>query len=390
MKLRNGCLTTLLCLALFAPAFSQATGSKAATPLATRKIVAKVNLTASEMIYADELAATVDELEKAAKGSKMGSKDKLNLLVQRIDYVLFKQFGDRESIKVTESDLSARIADLKSQAGASASDAAIQASLIAQGVYLDTKSYLREDLLFSRYVMTKKQNELKAAGKYEVSEFTQAYEDMKFNLRRPELLRFSMLFVNLQGKSDADKQKATAAMQSIADQLKVNPTRFDEFLIKGLVDQNAGYVTAPTGTIYKTQDSKKQSPAIYAAAFALKEGEISGLISDTSRLCIIRAGETLPEKQLELTDGIDTLPSAGAIGYLQSISPNATVLDLIAYDLRSSKSEAFSKKVRNEIFDDIRKKASIKVALASLSDFLAPPEIEALKAMKGQYNFTFE
>jgi hypothetical protein len=374
---------------LAAPLAAQAAGSKA-TPLATRKIVAKVNLVASEMIYADELTAAVDELEKAAKGSKMSSKDRLNLLVQRIDYVLFRQFGDRESIKVGDADVASRLNDLKAQAGSGATDAYIQASLISQGIYIDSKSYVREDLVFSRYVMTKKQDELKAAGKYEVAEFQKAYDDMKYNLRRPDMLRFSMIFVNLQGKSEADKKKAADAMGAIAGQLKVNPARFDEFLIKGLVDPNAGYVTAPTGTIYKTQDSKKQNPEIYDAAFGLKEGQVSDVVADASRICILRANDFLPEKQLGLTDSIDTLPASGSVGYLQSVSSNATVLDLIAYELRSGKSEAFSKKVRDEIFADIRKKASIKITLASLDGFLDASEIDSLKAMKGQYNFSFE
>jgi hypothetical protein len=390
MKLRNVCSTILLSVALLAPIAAQASGGKAATPLATRKVVAKVNLTSQELVYLDELTAAVDELEKAAKGSKMASKDKLNLFVQKIDYALFKQFGDREAIKVSDADVASRLAELKSQAGGNATDAAIQASLIAQGVYLDTKGYLREDLIFSRYVMTKRQDDLKAAGKYEVSEFMKSFEDMKFDLRRPELLKFSMIFVNLQGKSDADKKKAGDSMQAIANQLKVNPAKFDEFLIKGLVDQNSVYITAPSGTIFKTQDSKKQNPAIYDAAFSLKEDQVSDLVTDSNRLCIIKANELLPEKQLGLTDSIATLPSSGAVGYLQSVSPSATVLDLIAYELRSSKSEAFSKRIRTEIFDDIRKKATIKVALSSLDGYLDASEIETLKSMKGQYNFTFE
>jgi len=383
-------MLTILSVALLAPLAAQAPGGKQSTPLATRKVAVKINLTAPEMIYVDELAATVDELEKAAKGSKMTSKDKLNVLVQRIDFVLFKQFGEREAIKVSDAEINARLSELKGQSASGASDAMIQASLIAQGILVDVKTYLREDLIFSRYVMGKKQDELKAAGKYEVAEFTRAYDDMKFNLRRPDLLRFSMMFVNVQGKSDADKKKAADAMGAIANQLKVNPGRFDEFLIKGLVDQNAGYVTAPAGTIYKTQESKKQNPAIYDAAFSLKDGQISEVITDQNRVCIIRANEFLPERQLGLTDFIDTLPSNGTIGYLQSVSPNATVIDLIAYELRSAKSEAFSKKVREEIFNDIRKKATIKITLASLSDFLDAAEIESLKAMKGDYNFAFE
>ena len=179
-------------------------------------------------------------------------------------------------------------------------------------------------------------------------------------------------------------------MQSISRQVKVNANRFDEFLVKGLVDPEAGYTTAPSGTIYKTQDSKKQNPQIYDAAFSLKEGQISDVVADDSRVCIIRATEVIPERQLSLTDRIDTLPAGGTAGYIQSMSPGATVLDLIAYEIRNAKSEAFSKKIRGEIFDDIRKKGSVKITLSSLKPFLDQAEIDSLKAMKGQYNLSFE
>ncbi len=384
MKIRTAFAIALLVSLLPAPIAAQ---GAAATPLSTRKILAKVNLVSNEILYSDEIASAIAELEKAAKGQKMSSKDKLSLIVQKIDDALFKQFGARESIKVADAEVAQRISDMRGQ---SATEAMLQASLISQGILLDLKSYVREDLIFSRYVMAKKQDELKAAGKYEVQEFLKAYDDMKFNLRRPDLLRFSMIFVNLQGKSEAEKKKSAELMQSISKQVKVNEGRFEEFLIKGLVDPDAGYATAPSGTIYKTQDSKKQNPQIYEAAFALKEGQISDVVADEARICIIRATEFIPERLLGLTDRIDTLPSGGAAGYLQSISPGATVLDLIAYEIRNAKSEAFSKKIRNEIFDDIRKKGSIKITLASLSPFLDQAEIDSLKAMKGQYNLSFE
>jgi len=384
MKIRTAFALVLLASVLSAPIAAQGAAS---TPLSTRKILAKVNLVSSEILYADEITTAIAELEKLAKGQKMSSKDKLSLIVQKIDDALFKQFGSREAIKVADTEIAQRISDMKGQ---SATEAMIQASLISQGILIDVKSYVREDIIFSRYVMAKKQDELKAAGKYEVQEFLKAYDDMKFNLRRPDLLRFSMIFVNLQGMSDAEKKKAGELMQSISKQVKVNANRFDEFLVKGLVDQDAGYATAPSGTIYKTQDSKKQNPAIYEAAFSLKEGQVSDVIADETRICIIRATEFIPERLLGLTDRIDTLPAGGTAGYLQSISPGATVLDLIAYEIRNAKSEAFSKKIRNEIFDDIRKKGSVKITLSSLSPFLDQAEIDSLKAMKGQYNLSFE
>lgn len=386
MRIRNAVYLVLMAFILSAPIAAQASGGKA-TPLATRKILAKISLTSNEIVYVDEVKATINDIERIAKGQKLSSKDKLNVVLQKIDDVLFKQFGERESIKISDAEVNAKLAEMKGQA---ATDEMLQTTLFAQGILIDYKNYIRDELIFTRYIMTKKQDELKAAGKYEVQEFLKAYDDMKYNLRRPDLLRFAMIFVNIQGKSDADKKKAADLMDSISKQIKVNPSRFDEFLIKGLIDPSAGYTTAPSGIIYKTQDSKKQNPAIYEAAFALKEGQISDVIADDVRICIMRATEFLPEKQLGLTDRIDTLPSSGTAGYVQSLSPNATVLDLIAFDLRNSKSEAFSKKIKNEIFSDIRKKASIKITTASLSDLLDDAEIEALKSKKSDYNFTFE
>lgn len=381
-----------LAAALLSMAFAAGLGAQTATPLPTRRPVAQVNLKANEPYYLDTFKGDIERLESglnsmSSQAIKLGSKDRLNILIDSIDQMLFRQYCDREGIKVSDGDVANQLNQYRSSLGPGASDAMVEASLRRNGVFTDVKSYIRQDLLFSSYLRARKSDDLKSIGSPSSAEVLKAYDDMKFNLHRPTFYRFTMLSVSTQGKSDAEKKKARDTMRAMADKIKVNANVFDEYLVKGAVDpKSAGFQTILGLVMPKTAESKKQYPALYDAIFSLKEGEVSDLVEESNGLVIARAGALFPEKLLGFDDQIEGLP-----GKASQANPAATVLALVINDIQTSRYSDLQKKTRDEINAKLRKEATITISLANLAGILDDPEIAALKALKGQgYNVVIQ
>jgi hypothetical protein len=370
-----------------------AAAAQAASPLPTRKPAVQVNLKANEPYYVETFKADVDRLESginalSAQKIKLASKDKLNILLDTIDMLLFRQYCEREGIKVSDGDVTTQIQQYKASLGAGATDAMVDASLRRNGVFTDVKTYVKQDLLFASYLKAKKGDEVKAISQPSPADVLKAYDDMKFNLRRPASYRFTMIISRTQGKSEADRKKAGDAMRAIAGQLKVNPSNFDDFLVRGAVDpKNAGFQTMMNLVIAKTPESKKQYASLYEAIFKLKEGEVSDLIEDDSGFSLVRAGAYLPEKQLGFDDLIEGLTGSKAAG----ANPSATVLALVVNDLQTSKYAELQKSTRDAINAKLRKEGTITLSLGNLAGVLDDPEIAVLKALKSRgYNVAFQ
>jgi hypothetical protein len=377
---------TRLCLAASLFAFVAASGlaAESSTPLPTRKPVVQVNLTANEIYYLDAFKSDIDRLESgvnaiSAQKVKLSSKDKLSIFLDQIDMMLFRQYCDREGVKVSESDITKQIDQYKASLGANATDAMLETSLRRNGVFYDTRTYIRQELLFSNYLRAKKADEVKAISQPTATDVLKAYDDMKFNLRRPTSYRFTMLFARTQGMNDTDKQKAADTMRAIANKLKTDPGLFDDYIAKGALDPKvAGYQTMIGVYIAKTPDSQKQYPGLYDTIFKLKEGEVSDLIQDDTGCSIVRVNLYLPEKQLALDDTIEGLTTTRA----SQINPMATVLQLVASELQNNKYAALQKSTKDALNAKLRKEGSITVSLAALSEVLDPAEVDAVKALK--------
>jgi hypothetical protein len=359
--------------------------AQAATPLPTRKPVVQVNLKANETYYLENLKADIDRLESglsalSTQAVKLGSKDKLNILLDTIDMMLFRQYCDREGIKVADADVNAQIAQYKSALGPGATDAMVESNLRRNGVFTDVKTYVKQDLLFATYLKSKNADAMKAIGQPSASDILKTYDDMKFNLRRPTSYRFTMLAARTQGKSDADRKKAGDAMRAMAAKLKLNASDFDEYLVRGAMDpKSAGYQTMMNLVIAKTAESKKQYPALYEAVFKLKEGEVSDLIEDDTGFSIVRASAYLPEKQLGFDDVIEGLAGAKA----SSANPSATVLALVINELQTAKYAELQKTARDAINAKLRKEGTVTISVGALAGVLDEPELATLRALKG-------
>lgn len=372
----NSVARLVLAVSLVAIIGLSSLGAQASSSIPTRKMVLQVNLKASEQYFLDTFLADVGRRESAlGKTRKATSKEKLGIIKDTIDLMLFRQLCEREGLNISEAEISSQISQYKASLGPGATDAMVDLSLRRNGVFIETRSYVKHDLLFGQYLNKKYPAEVNAIKQPSSADLIKAYEDMKFNLRRPSFYRMSMLLAPTQGKTDTERKKAGDAMRAIADKLKSDPSAYDSYFIKGMVDpQAAGYQTMPYVVIAKTAESRSQYPNLYDKVFKLKEGEVSDLIEENVGYCIVRVNQYLPEKQLGLDDFIEGISEKAA-----AVNPTATVMAYIVNEYQNSKYNDLAQKTRTEITTQTRKDGKVVIYLSNLADQLEQPEIDALK-----------
>ncbi len=311
------------------------------------KPAATVKLIKLEVYSVLQYKADIDKVE-AAVGRKLDAPTRRQLLDSQLNAMLFKQYCDREKIIVSDADVNNGITEMKQQIGANTDDKQLEAAMRSQGIFNDPKVYVRQQLLLSRYLQAKKADEIKALKSPSPEDILKAYDLQKSSLVRPDTARVSILYVDLRGKSEDDRKKSSELFRGIAAQLKSNASRFDEIMLKA-ADPQAGYKATVSLLVEKTPQAQNlYGNEFFDAVFKLKAGELSPLIENTAGLQIVRLNESLPQKQLTLSD-----PVPG--------QTNATVQDYIAYNLAMKARSDFLQKIQDELLGQLRKEATIKI-----------------------------
>jgi parvulin-like peptidyl-prolyl isomerase len=311
------------------------------------KPAATIKLSRQEVVSVRQLRSDVERLEKAA-GVKFSVEQIKQVLDARINSLLFVQFCEREKIVVSDADVTKALTQMKASIGQAATDADIEASLRASGVFVEPRVYIRQRLLFEAYVKSRKATELKAAlAAPTPDDILKAYDLAKASLVRPDTMRVSVLYVDTRGRSDADSKKAKETLQSLANNLKINPARFDEYMLRA--SESAGYKSIPSLYMEKTSQNKTLFGAdLFDAVFKLKVGDISAMIESPTGFRIVRANEFLPQKQLGLSD---TVPG----------NQNMTLQEFLMYQVAEEKEMRFMDSLEAELIEKLRTEATIKI-----------------------------
>ena len=310
------------------------------------KPAATIKLVRQEVVSVRQIRADVERLEKAS-GLKFTLEQIKQVLDARINSLLFVQFCEREKISVTDAEVTAALSQMRASLGAKATDADLDTQLRASGVFVEAKVYVRQRLLFENYVQTKRAAEFKAVlVPPTADEILKAYDLAKVSLVRPDTMRVSILYVDTRGKSEAEAKKAKDTMQTIVSALKINPAKFDEYILRA--GEAAGYLALPS--LYLEKTSKNQTlfgTELFDMVFKLRTGEVSALVESPTGYRIVRANEFLPQKQLGLAD-----PVPG--------NQNMTVQQFITYQVASDKEAKFMDKLESDLITKLRTEASIK------------------------------
>lgn len=330
-----------------------AMGSLIAAQTAIDKPAATLKLTKSEVVSARQFRADVERIESAI-GTKLDAPARRQILENRVNGMLFVQFCEREKILAPEAEINQSMAQLKASLGAGADDAKLEAALRAQGVFLDPRTYVRQQILLRNYIQTKRAEDLKAVKEPSAEEILKAYELYKSQLVRPDTVRVSVIFADFRGMDAEQKRKSTEALRQAASQLKANPSRFDELMLK---TNEAGSPLKASPSVYVERTPRfveLYGNRFLDVAFALEPGKVSEVIENEAGIQVLRVNEVLPQKQLGLSD-----PVPG--------QANATVQDYIKYNLAMERQNAVLQKIQEELIAKLRKEGSVKIFEENLS-----------------------
>jgi parvulin-like peptidyl-prolyl isomerase len=332
----------LLIAAMAASALSLAAQTTIDKPAAT------IKLTKQEVISVRQFKADVEKIE-AAIGQKLPDDKRRELLDNKINSMLFVQYCEREKIAVSEADVTAAVAQMKSSVGQNVSDADLETALRGQGVFLDPRSYSRQQLLMRNYLQQKRAADLKAIQQPGADEILKSYELAKSQLIRPDTVRTSVLYVDLRSLSGEQKTKAAEAFRQAVARLKSDPGKFDELMLRAS-EPNAAYKATASVYVEKTPSFLQLYGQLFLdTVFKMKPGELSGVIENEAGLQVVRLNEFLPQKQLGLAD-----PVPGQAN-------GATIQDWLVYQIVQQRQAELLERIQSELVAQLRKEATVKI-----------------------------
>lgn len=263
--------------------------------------IANVKLQKSEPITLKQLKARVEAYQKEL-GRVMTLDERKKVLDTLINERLVVQAAEKEGIKITDSELNQNFLQMISQQVGKEVTELEFAQIIKQqtGLSLDDfmkaqngmtlaeyKLFLKSQLLAQRYVMAKRQNELKNVAGPSDAEIRSYYELYKQNFVQPDMVKLFLVVVPKAAGTDNAilKQK----LETFSKQLREKPASATDLKIKSQAP-NAGY---QAGDLYINKNaSASQQLGITMDAllkiFAMKVNEVSDITeTETDFQCFI-------------------------------------------------------------------------------------------------------
>jgi peptidyl-prolyl cis-trans isomerase SurA len=312
--------------------------------------VATVRLTRQEVISQRSLKTDFDRLEAVA-GRKLTQDERRQMLDSRINNALFLQYCERERIIAADTEVATYISNAVAQLGAGATQAHLEKVLRSQGIASDVTVWARQQVLLQKYIQTKQADRMKAIVPPTADEIIQAYELNKKEFFVPNLVRVSMIYVDLKDKGPEDRKKALDTLNGLSSQIKASPDKFGEFMTRAL-GGDVAYKASSQLTLPRTPEAVKAfGQKFIDASFALKVGLVSDPIecAGTSLVgyALARVEENTPEHILGLSDMVP--------------GKNGTVQQLIQYQLSMQKLQTTLAQIENELVTQLRSEATIKI-----------------------------
>jgi hypothetical protein len=349
----------------------------AQTPITKGRPAAEVMFNVNKLYYTvDELKADRARLLAALKPpvdsgpqfEEWNRKLSVTILAQRIQAILIRQFCADKKIYVSDPEVSAAIASMMKGMPQGADDSSLAATLYSQSVFIDTRSYITQSIMMDKYLQQKMKDDKVSPREPSSDEIMKAYDLMKSSLIRPDTARVSMLIADNAGATDADRRKVLDTMHGLADQLRNAPSKFDEILLKAN-DPGSIYKGIASALIDKTpQRQSSIGPKLFDAIFSLKAGEISALVENGPTLVVVRVNESLPQKQMTLTDTLNV----NGLGV-------TTVQNLIIMQFQQNELDAIQAKMMDEASNLIYKDAEVKINLPYLTGLLEEKDLGPIK-----------
>jgi foldase protein PrsA len=320
------------------------------------KQVATVKLTRMENITVNQLRPQVEAWEKSY-GKTATLEDKLTVLTGLVNRSLLEQAAERDRITVSDAELNAKIAEYKQvtaqQRGLARelTDAELQTLVKASGVTWDAFTRnLKYTVLISSYVRAKRKAELDAVKAPSDQECRDYYDANKKNFFVDDYTHTRQIYLDTRNLTTKDeREKATKQAEDILRQLKAG-TAFADLAAKYSEDTSTKYKGGDMGWLPRDNTALPQSlgRGFWDAIFKLKPGETSAVLASNIGLHIVQCDETIGAK---------------LVGFEEKVPPrfDYTVKEFIRANLLAAKQQETLYAALQNIFDELRKVAEIKI-----------------------------
>lgn len=288
-----------------APRAPQAAGQPAAPVAAAPKpvpadlpaVLARVN---GEPIERAEFQRALENLESRAGGSvPPGRRDEIfrGLLDQLIAYHLLAQESKARKLTVDPKEVEAELARLGSQFP---SQAAFEQALAArQLTTASLRNEIERDLLVGKLLETQIGSTI-TVGDEDIERF---YRENQNRFQEPESMQASHILIRIDPDADAPtRERARARAAAVLAQARRGA---DFAALAKEYSEDPG--TAAAGGDLGFFARGQLVPAFETAAFALKPGEVSGLVESPFGLHIIKAGEHRAARTVPLAEVRDEI-----------------------------------------------------------------------------------
>ncbi len=197
------------------------------------QVIAQVNYTKKEPITLGQLKKVVKGIEAKA-GRKLTVDERTQLLNALMGQRLLVQAAKKSGVKVLDSEVNAYFANILSQYVGQPVNEAQFAKIIKQeynqsldqyfrenagSSVAESKKMLRDEITIQKFVMAKKQAEIKRMATPTDGEIRKQYELNKQNFFRPDMLELVVIGVMKKGKDAAEIKK----INKLRDKLKKSP-----------------------------------------------------------------------------------------------------------------------------------------------------------------------
>ena len=318
-----------------------------------------VRLTRSEPITVGQLRTEVRNAESQA-GRPLSNTERRQVLDLMINEKLVLQAAERDRITVTDNEINQQIQTLKSQMAQQIGRQPTEDEF-AEAIRNETgfaqpafREQLRRSLIVQKYLMAKKGSLIENIQMPNEQDIRNFYNLSRTQFVRPDTVRFSMINIPY-GVDIASKNRARETADRLNREIGSVPARFDEAYLRGQ-SSGAGY-QAVEGYLPRNLEAQQATGANFInAAFALQQGQISGVIEGLEAYHIVKITETYSQKSLELDDIIQP-------------GSRVTVRDYIGNYLLQERQQAALVTASNELTTELRAGNSYQVFDNALSSW---------------------
>lgn len=320
------------------------------------KPAATVRLEKQEVVTVKQLKQQVQALETRSR-STLSADERRKLLDLMVSEILINQAAAKDNIAVSEAEVNTRITLAKQSGGLSLNlnreltDEEFRSVLEKSGLsWQEYADQLRKALIQQKYVMKQKRSLLENISPPSESDIIEFYESNKTLFVSPDMVRFKHIFIDTrQLSSQPEKDQAKTKIEKIARELQ-SGTPFEDLVIKYSEDKTSRYTGGDFGYLRRDDAARKQllGKDFFEAPFRMKDGEVSQTLRSNIGYHLIKVVERIPFKLLALDDKI---PPQNA----------GTVRDEIRAQLLQRKQAEYFQRALNEVLDELKKKAEIKI-----------------------------